>query len=123
MQGSDPKPLDVEYAKGEMKTESSIMGRSHNSTFYFIGKLCPDEWCHRYNPGEIHVENGWTLDIFHNGISLWNSKVSSKFDSVGTYAKDALETIVTLFNFLSDSKLKCKIENWVEAKKFNRLTM
>lgn len=90
--------------------------KKKTSTYYFIGRLYPEELCGRYHPGEIPLEKGWILDVFHVGVCLWNPRISQEFRYTGTYAKDAVDIIVTMFNFVTNSKLKFRFDNWVEAK-------
>lgn len=86
------------------------------ATYYFIGKLSPEETCIWFNPREIHLGGGWVLDIFKSGIALWNPKVERTAPEIRVFVKDTLDTVVTAFNFLTKSKLKYGVTNLIEAR-------
>ena len=86
------------------------------ATYYFIGKLSPEESCIWFNPREIQLGGGWVLDIFKSGIALWNPKVDRDAPQIREFVKDTLDTVVTTFNFLTKLKLKHTVTNLIEAR-------
>ena len=88
------------------------------STYYFVGKLSPEEPCANFNPGEIHLRDGWVMDIFQSGIAMWNPTIREGTDSVRGLVDDAMDTIVSTFNFITDRQpgLKHSIHNCIEAR-------
>ena len=85
-------------------------------TYFYIGKLSPDDSCRLFNPGEIPLENGWVLDIFAAGIHLWNPELDPKSYDVRAYAMETYNILVACFNFITKSNLKFVINNLIEAK-------
>ena len=93
-----------------------MLAKMKSSTYYFIGKLHPEEYCVNFNPREILLPNGWVLDVFVSGISIWNPKVKEDFNFFSPIIREMLDTTVIAFNFLSGFNLKYTLHNWVEAK-------
>lgn len=85
-------------------------------TYFYIGKLSPNEKCMEFNPGEIQIGKGWILDIFMSGISLWNPELNPSAYSVRNWIKETFDLIVSIFNFLEKSSLRVRIENLIEAR-------
>jgi hypothetical protein len=88
----------------------------NKSTYYWIGRLSPSEFCTDFNPGEIHLGNGWVLDIFQDGISIWIPGINKTFDKLKPLIIDAFEIIITSFMFITNKKLNFNLQSWVEAK-------
>lgn len=86
------------------------------TTFYFIGKLQPEEECMKFNPGEMHLKNGWVVDIFQSGIAVWNPKVTAKFNETLPEVTEILETVVNTYNFITRSRITFNIYNCLEAR-------
>ncbi|GEM_PF-5563590 len=86
------------------------------STYYVIGKLSPEDDCRDFNPGEIAIGDGWILDIFHAGISVWKAGERQSFGDVKQLMLDAMETAVVCFNLITDLKLKFTNQSWLEAR-------
>ncbi len=86
------------------------------ATYYFIGKLSPEESCIWFNPREIHLGDKWVLDIYKSGIALWNPEMDRAAPEIRAFIKDTLDTVVTTFNFVTKSKLKYSVTNLIEAR-------
>ncbi len=89
---------------------------SKNSTYFFIGKLEPFEECKDFNPGELSLGDGWTLDINLDLICIWKSGVVDPFDKINPFIKELFSLIIALFIFRSKILLKFRLTNWIEAK-------
>ena len=85
-------------------------------TYFYIGKLLPEEMCVRFNPGEISLGDGWILDIYASGMHLWNSEIDPKSYNVRDFIKEAPGIIVSCFNFITNSRLKYVINHLIEAR-------
>jgi len=86
------------------------------STYYFIGRLTPTELCMKFNPREIHLSNGWVIDIFMDGISIWKPGVAENFDNVRPLIEETIDILVTTFVLITGIQIKHGIHQWVEAK-------
>lgn len=75
------------------------MEKKGNKTYYFIGNLAPAELCREFNPGELSLGNNYHLDIFFNGITIWNPILKSKFVKVSPFVQEAFQVLVAAFNF------------------------
>ena len=91
------------------------MKNKKKSTYYFLGRLSPIEFCVNFNPGEIHFGNNWALDIYQDGISIWIPGTKEKFDVLKPLVIEAFDLIVTLFTFITNIRLSFTLQNWVEA--------
>ena len=96
--------------------DNLIMSDSETSTYYVVGKLSPEEDCRDFNPGEIQIDDGWVIDIFHAGMSIWKAGESRTFGDVKAIMLDVLETSVICFNLISGLKLKFANQSWLEAR-------
>lgn len=85
-------------------------------TYFYLGKLYPEENCIYFNPGEIPLEKGWVLDIYASGMHLWNHRLNPKKYDVRAFVKEAYSILVSAFNFITDSKLRYVQTNLIEAK-------
>ncbi len=70
-----------------------------NKTYYFTATLSPAEYCRDFNPGELYLGNGYRLDIFFNGVTIWNPNIKNNFVKIYPFVKDALEIIMAAFVF------------------------
>jgi hypothetical protein len=92
------------------------MKKKEISTYYFIGRLSPAEFCTNFNPGEIHLGNGLVLDIFQDGISIWIPGTRENFDAIRSMVVEAFDITITTFMFITNLKLNFNLQSWVEAK-------
>jgi hypothetical protein len=92
------------------------MEKKEISTYYFIGRLSPAEFCTNFNPGEIHLGNGLVLDIFQDGISIWIPGTRENFDAIRSMVVETFDITITTFMFITNLKLNFNLQSWVEAK-------
>lgn len=85
------------------------------STFYFIGKLHPWEACVNFNPGEVHLGNGWVFELITDGTAIWIPGTDRKFNELRSEVQEAFEIIITTFVLITNKKLSFTLQNWVEA--------
>lgn len=84
-----------------------------NKTYYFTATLNPPDYCHKFNPGELNLGDGYRLDIFFNGIAIWNPTLEAEYEKVSTFVYEAFHTLVTAFIFR---------EHIVNKKIYNKLS-
>lgn len=75
------------------------MEKIGNKTYYFTATLAPGEYCRYFNPGELHLGNGYVLDIYFNGMTIWNPRLKANFVNVYPFVRETFETILALFIF------------------------
>ena len=92
------------------------MSEPESSTYYVVGKLSPEEDCRDFNTQEIKIGDGWIIDVFHAGISIWKAGENRSFGEIKTLMLDALETAVICFNLVTGLRLKVMAQSWLEAR-------
>ena len=65
------------------------MERRGNKTYYFTATLNPAEYCRDFNPGELPLGDGYVVDIFFNGITIWNPSLKVNFVKVNPFVQEA----------------------------------
>jgi len=70
-----------------------------NKTYYFTATLNPPDYCHKFNPGELYLGGGYRLDIFFNGIAIWNPSIEAEYEIVSPFVYEAFHTLVAAFLF------------------------
>lgn len=75
------------------------MEKKGNKTYYFTASLNPAEYCKEFNPGELELMDGYRLDIFYNGITIWNPSLKANFNKVNTFVREAFDIIIPAFIF------------------------
>ena len=85
-----------------------------NKTYYFTATLNPPDYCHKFNPGELDLGGGYRLDIFFNGIAIWNPSLEAKYEVVSSFVYEAFHTVVAAFIFR---------EHIVYNKAYNKLSL
>lgn len=93
-----------------------MSSKNNKSTYYFIGRLSPIEFCTKFNPGEIHLRNGLVLEVFWDGIAIWIPGTAKKFDILRPKVMDAFEIIIATFILLTNIRVNFTLQSWVEAK-------
>lgn len=97
------------------------MEKKGNKTYYFTATLNPAEYCRDFNPGELYLGNGYRLDIFFNGITIWNPNLKSTFVKVRPIVWEAFDTLIAAFIFREHIvsnrifKLSINIQRCIEA--------
>ncbi|MFH1061944.1 MAG: hypothetical protein V1747_03545 [Candidatus Omnitrophota bacterium] len=86
---------------------------SGNKTYYFTATLNPPDYCYKFNPGELDLGGGYRLDIFFNGISIWNPSLEDGYVKVAPFVYEAFHTLITSFIFR---------ENIVYENNYNKLS-
>jgi hypothetical protein len=92
------------------------MANEKISTYYFIGRLSPPIHCRYFNPGEIHLKNGFVVDVFNELICIWVPGTEESFDKLRSSVLEAFDIIITVFIFITNKKLAFQLAYWVEAK-------
>src|SRR5258708_5511749 len=95
---------------------SRMSHKNKKSTYYFIGRLSPVEFCSKFNPGEIHLGNGFVLEVFWDGIAIWIPGTQKKFDLLRPKVMDAFEIITNAFILITNTRLNFTLQSWIEAK-------
>lgn len=75
------------------------MEKKGNKTYYFIATLSPAEACRDFNPGELDLGARYRLDIFFNGIAIWNPNIRLHFVKVSPFVREAFDILVAAFIF------------------------
>lgn len=75
------------------------MEKKGNKTYYFTASLNPAENCRDFNPGELYLGEGYRLDIFFNGITIWNPTLKANFIKINKFVKEAFDIIIPAFIF------------------------
>lgn len=95
-----------------------------NKTYYFTATLNPPDYCLKFNPGELNLGNGYRLDVFFNGITIWNPILKTNFKKVSPFVFDAFHTLIAAFIFREHtinksnySNLSATVNRCVEAMK------
>lgn len=84
-----------------------------NKTYYFTATLNPPDFCHKFNPGELDLGSGYRLDIFFNGMTIWNPTVKADYVKVSPFVYEAFHTVVAAFIFR---------EHMINKKLYNKLS-
>lgn len=94
------------------------MANKHKkSTYYFIGRLSPVEFCTKFNPGELHLGNGFVMEVFWDGIAIWISGTAKTFDVLRPQVMNAFDVVISTFILLTNNRINFTLQSWVEAKK------
>lgn len=97
------------------------MEQRGNKTYYFTATLNPAEYCRDFNPGELHLGDGYVVDIFFNGITIWNPRLKVNFVKVNLFIQEAFDILISAFIFreyiISKRvfKLSVSIQKCIEA--------
>ena len=75
------------------------MEKKGNKTYYFVATLSPAEYCRDFNPGELNLGNKYRVDVYFNGITIWNPNLKAKFTKVFPIVKDAYDVLISTFMF------------------------
>ena len=92
-------------------------------TYYFTATLNPTEYCRDFNPGELHIGNGYVVDIYFNGITIWNPSIRSNFTRVYPFIRETFDLLLSAFIFREYIvskrifKLSVNIQRCIEAMK------
>lgn len=99
------------------------MEKKGNKTYYFVATLNPAEYCRDFNPGELYLGNGYRLDIYFNGITIWNPSLKFNFIKVWPFIREAFDIVLSAFIFREHIvsnrifKLSISIQRCIEAMK------
>lgn len=97
------------------------MEKKGNKTYYFIATLSPAEYCRDFNPGELYLGDSYRLDIFFNGITIWNPSLKSKFLKVWPFIRETFDVCISAFIFRESIvskrifKLSVNVQRCIEA--------
>jgi hypothetical protein len=89
------------------------MPRSKKSTYYFIGKL--SDRSAMYNVQEFPLSNGFFLEVFLDGISIWGS-ADKTFTEIFPEIKEVFNIIISSFIFRNKKPMTYTLETWIEAR-------
>jgi len=98
------------------------MNKKGNKTYYFTATLNPPEYCRDFNPGELHIGNGYVIDIFFNGITIWNPKLRADFVKIRPFVNEIFDMLISTFIFREHMiskrifKLSLSIQRCIEAR-------
>lgn len=83
------------------------------STYFFIGKL--SDQLARYQIQEMFLKNGFRIEIFLNGISIWGS-TNKNFSEIMSEVKETFNIIISAFVLRTNKPITYSLVNWVELK-------
>jgi len=75
------------------------MEKEGNKTYYFTATLSPAEYCRDFNPGELNLTDDYKLDIFFNGITIWNPNIKINFAETYPLVREAFDLVISAFIF------------------------
>ncbi len=75
------------------------MEKKGNKTYYFTASLNPAETCRDFNPGELNLGEGYRLDIYFNGITIWNPNLKANFVKINKFIRETFDIIIPAFIF------------------------
>jgi len=70
-----------------------------NKTYYITATLTPAEYCRDFNPGELHIGREYVVDIFFNGITIWNPNLKADFVEIRPFIRETFDTLLSTFIF------------------------
>jgi hypothetical protein len=93
-----------------------MTNQSSRSTYYFIGRLYPVEFCSKFNLQETNIGDGMILEVFWDGIAIWVAGTKKDFNLLRPKVGEAFELVIAAFILITNVKIGLTLQSWVQAK-------